>query len=277
MGWATELHLVSLLQKYLTPHPRVTALVRTQLITMDHKDAITEALRRVTNLCHVIDTPYDAFLNHTCLDWHDEELVAQVSPDLPSAMFDLMLGERVRRLLLNRYSDVHVVRACIEAFIDIWVDDLHPHSMGVELWWDGVSADVAPHQPWIFRGLREDRDFERLLESWADDNMHLQDWLRRFERATTLANNYGQEGNSVFSEETAISIMGFAKVRFLSTRLRRRLIHFRPRENCLTTGEGQSSQKSRSGSKRNANSSVCFRPGCLDSPSYSSTTSPSRK
>jgi hypothetical protein len=106
MGWATELHLVSLLEKYLSLYPRVTALVRAQLMTVDHKGAITEALHRVTNLFHVIDTPYDTLLNHTCLEWHDEQLVTQVSPDLPSAMFDLMLGERVRKMLLNRYSDI---------------------------------------------------------------------------------------------------------------------------------------------------------------------------
>jgi hypothetical protein len=216
MGWATELHLVSLLEKYLSLYPRVTALVRAQLMTVDHKGAITEALHRVTNLFHVIDTPYDTLLNHTCLEWHDEQLVTQVSPDLPSAMFDLMLGERVRKMLLNRYSDIHSVRACIEDFIDIWVDDLEPHSKGMELWWDGVSADAAPHERWVSRGLREDRDLETLLKSWGEDNRSLQDWLRRFERTTTLANNWGEDGSWVFSEEAAIHIMAFAKVRFPS-------------------------------------------------------------
>ena len=217
MEWATDLYLVSLLEKYLTPRPQVARFVRAQLITVDQKDSITVALRRVTKAFHTIDTPYDAFLNHTCLDWNNQGLITQVSPDLRSAMFDLMLGDQTRRLLLSRYSDVHAIRGCIEAFIVAWSDELEPHSPPMQLWWDGVSTgttDTTLHKPWVSKGLRGDADFIQLLQGWDDDNKYLQNFLREFERTTTLSNNGGPEGSRVFSEETAMVPMECTQVRY---------------------------------------------------------------
>jgi hypothetical protein len=223
MEWATDLHLVSLLQKYLIPPPRVTDLVHTQLMTVDQKDDIIVALRQVMKLWRMVDTPFDALLNHTCLDWNNEKLVEQVFPSLPSAMFDLMLGDKIRRLLLDQYSDVHSIRDCIETFMRIWSDDLEPRSQPAEIWWDGVRANAVPHKRWVSRSLGEDQDFETLVDSWAHDNKYLQVWLRGFEKTTNLANNWGKGGEQVFSEETAIEVMKFAKVRSPGTPTRKRL------------------------------------------------------
>lgn len=217
MEWATDIYLVSLLEEYLMPRPRIAGFVRTQLMTLGQKDDIAMALRHVTKLWRTTDTPYDALLNHTCLDWNNQGLVTQVSPDLRSAMFDLMLVNQTRRLLLSRYSDVHAIRGCIEAFIVAWSDELEPHSPPMQLWWDGVSTgttDTTLHKPWVSKGLRGDADFIQLLQGWDDDNKYLQNFLREFERTTTLSNNDGPEGSRVFSEETAMVPMECTQVRY---------------------------------------------------------------
>lgn len=217
MEWAPDLYLVSLLEEYLFPVPQTTRLVRAQLMTIDQKDDITMALRQVTKLWRTIDTPYDALLNHSCLDWRDEPLVAQVLPDLRLALFDHVLGDKIRRFLLNRYSDVHTVRAYIEAFIVASVQSLESRVHREDLWWDGVNPNEVPHARWLSGNLRRDHDFYLLLQAWNEDNTHLQNWLDGYERTTILFNNWQKEGSRVFSEKTAIDILNFAKVRSSGT------------------------------------------------------------
>jgi len=235
MEWSTDLHLVSLLQKYLVTPPRVTPLVRGQLKTVDDSDDIEVALCRVTNLCRIVDTPYDALLNHTCLDWSDQWLVAQVSSALPSAMFDLMLGNKARRFLLNGYTDVHNIRRRIQKFVELLVDGGRARPPPVQLWWDGLTEDAVPHGRWISKRLAEDKDFEMLLESWLEDNRALQTWLQQYEETTPLVNNWDQPTGRVFSEEVAIEVMKFAKVGSPSACLGVQLTTvFRPRQHCST-------------------------------------------
>ena len=61
--------------------------------------------------------------------------------------------------------------------------------------------------------MGEDKDFQTLLESWSSDGRHLQGWLQEYERTTLLGNNWGKDEDRVFSEEAAIQVMEFAKVR----------------------------------------------------------------
>ena len=159
MEWAPILHLVSLLETYLLPEPRIASFVRAQLITTDQKDDMTTAIRKAMKLWHDIETPYDALLNHTGLDWKNNSLVTQVLPDLRLAMFDVTLGRKNRQLLLNRYSEVHLARSCIETFITGYSKDLKDRPTEQALWWDGVDALGAPHSHWVPRGVGEDKIF----------------------------------------------------------------------------------------------------------------------
>jgi hypothetical protein len=128
-------------------------------------------------------------------------------------MFNLTLGNAVRRNLLERYSDVHKTRRYIQTFAESWNHLMSPHSRAAKPLWDGVSEGAVPHQPWVSKHLGEDEDLETLLGAWADDNGALQNWLWEYERTTTLANNWGQHENRVFSEEVATQVMLFGKVR----------------------------------------------------------------
>ena len=205
MEWSTDLHLVSLLQKYLFTPPQVTPLVRGQLQTIDESDKIQVALRQVMKLWRTLETPYDELLNHTCLDWRNERLVNLVSSDLPPAMFDLMLGDKFMRPLLNEYTDVHSVRRRIQNFVELLPGD-------AQLWWDGVTEYAVPHRRWVSKSLAQDPDFEGLLDSWLNDNQALQTWLQQYEKTTRLVNNSDQPATRVFSEEVAIEVMKFGKV-----------------------------------------------------------------
>ena len=114
MEWSTDVYLVALLQQYLTPEVSVADFVHEQLITDKQKDELTVAIRQVTKLWRTISTPYDVFLNYTCLDWANEEDVDQIIPMVRRGMFDLMLGDQIRRMLLNQYEEVRNIRSCIE-------------------------------------------------------------------------------------------------------------------------------------------------------------------
>jgi len=235
MEWSTDLHLVSLLQQYLVTPPRVTPFVRGQLKTTEENDNIEAALRQVMKLRRRVETPYDTLLNHTCLDWRNQRLVGLVSQDLPPAMFDLMLGNKARRFLLNAYTDVHNIRRRIQKFVELLLADGVRARPSVQLWWDGVTEDAVPHGRWVSKSLAEDKDFEVLLESWLEDNRALQTWLQQYEETTPLVNNWDQPTGRVFSEEVAIEVMKFAKVGSPSACLGVQLTTvFRPRQHCST-------------------------------------------
>lgn len=212
MEWSTDLYRVSLLQKFVSPKAEVSDLVREQLTTSRQKDDMTVALRQVMKLWRTIDTPYDVFVNYTCLDWDNQQEVYQVLPELRSAMFDLMLGDQVRRLLLNRYSDVYAIRKRIEHFVLSQANNLKTRCNPTKLWWDSATLDVEGNQRWTSKALEEDPDFVELVLSWLGDGENLQGWLRDYEERTRLTNNYLEEKDRVFSESTAAEIMAFAEV-----------------------------------------------------------------
>lgn len=216
MEWSDELYVVSLMEKYVAPEPHVADFVRRQLITQDDTDEITVALRHVTKGWRTLSTPYDTFVNYTCLDWQDQMLVDQVFEELPSAMFDLTLGIRVRSVLLIQYSELHNVRNWIQSFISAWTSEAKPRCTGAELWWDVVRSDVTTHSRWISTSLREHEDFDKVIWSWIQDSEYLQSSLQQYELSTILANNWGKEEGRVISEETAMQVIRFWEVRPLN-------------------------------------------------------------
>ena len=228
MEWATDLHLVSLLQKYLSPPPIVTDLVRGQLMTPNQDNDITMALNWVP-----IGTgnPYEAILDHTCIWWGDQGTPNAVPSDLPTGLFDLMLGDRIRTLLLENYTDTHIIRGCIRHFVNLYDHKTVPRSTPEGLWsdgamqrvshppedwkfwWDGFGEGAIRHERWVSKRLGEDTDLEVLLRAWDHDNETLQNWLGEHEKAVALANSWDQERDWVFSEEEAIKVISFVKVR----------------------------------------------------------------
>jgi len=213
MEWSTDLYHASLLEEYLTPEVWVADFVRDQLITDDQKDAITVAIRQVKKLWRTITAPYDVFVNYTCLDWTKEEDVDEVIPVIRRGMFDLMLGDRMRRMLVNQYEEVQVVRSRFEDFILVHGALLKSRCKEPSLWWDDVGVKKGPLKTWVSRDLAGDSDFTEVVVSWLEDGKRVQNWLRDYEEKGILANNPSLEDERVFSEEMAIEIMKFAKVR----------------------------------------------------------------
>jgi len=212
MEWSTDLHLVSLLQEYVAPEARVADFVREQLTTDGEKDKITLAIRQVKKLYRAIETPFDGFLNYSGLDWNNKEEVDEATLMLRRGMFDLMLGDRIRRMLLNRYKEVRDIRRRFEEFISVHALYMESRCNDLPIWWDAINIGEASVKRWVSKGLAEDEGFTELVLDWLDDGRKLQAWLRDYEGKEMLANNPAQENERVFSEEVAIEIMNFAKV-----------------------------------------------------------------
>jgi hypothetical protein len=207
-----DLYLVSLLQEYVTPEPFVADFVREQLITDEQKDALTVSIRQVTRIWRTISTPYDAFVNYTGLDWRKEGEVDELMPVIRGAMFDLMLGDRVRRMLINRYKEVDAVRRRFEYLISVHKAFVESRCEDMSIWWDRADVDAVPVKRWASSSLAEDGDFAEVVLSWLEDGRKLQNWLREYEQKGVLVNNLTQENEGVFSEEAAVETLGFAKV-----------------------------------------------------------------
>ena len=213
MEWSTDLYHVAQLEEYLVPEVWVADFVRDQLITNDQKDAMTVAICQVTKLWRTITEPYDVFVNYTCLDWTKEQDVDEVFGMIRRGMFDLMLGDRMRRTLVNRYEEVRVVRSRFEDFILFHGALLKSHCKEPSLWWDSIGIKKGPLKAWVSGDLAGDKDFTEVVASWLEDGRRMQNWLRDYEEKGILANNPSLEDERVFSEEMAIEIMKFAKVR----------------------------------------------------------------
>lgn len=212
MEWSLDFLLVSLLQEYLMPETKVADFVRAQLITDDEKDALTVTMRQISNLSRTITTPYDVFVNYSSIDWTDKGEVIRLTPELKREMFDLMLGDRTRRTLLNQYGDVHAIRARFEDFINIYSRHLEVRHDDVPIWWDGFGEDTSSNKQWISKDLAEDHDFARIFAMWVSDGQALQGLVTHFEEDGILINNPEEEDEWVFSETGAGELMKLAKV-----------------------------------------------------------------
>jgi len=73
-----DLHLVLLLQEYVTLEACVAGFVHEQLTMDSQKDMVTVAICQVRKLCWSISTPFDRFLNYSGLDWTKGEEVDKV-------------------------------------------------------------------------------------------------------------------------------------------------------------------------------------------------------
>jgi len=109
-----DLHLVLLLQEYVTLKACMAGFVHEQLTLDSQKDIVTVAICQVRKLCWSISTPFDRFLNYSGLDWTKGEEVDKVVVMLCNRMFDLMLGDQIRRMLLNQYKEVGDIQCWFE-------------------------------------------------------------------------------------------------------------------------------------------------------------------
>lgn len=211
--WSDSLHLVVLLENYVTPKPAVAGYVRRQLLQDEETVKILQALKNERREKSRDDSVYGALLWFSGLEIDarlDLNGDAESNPFV-CALFDLTLGQRVRSFQLSCYSEFHSARAAVESFFHRWDRLMSP---GDVVWWDGVYGHRPDPQDWISARLGRSSVFLAIFESWIADSQSLQTWLESFEATTPVVNNPDGESR-VFSEEAAIQILRFAKVQCL--------------------------------------------------------------
>jgi hypothetical protein len=214
MEWSTLLNHVVLLKIYLGPEPEVASFVRQQLITSNEEARIKEAIQNATAGNAPSESIYGGYLLRTHLDLKKISSSEVGLKELVGVIFDLELGDRVKRLQLNRYSDVHEARKLINDFLWIWKEGpVWSYTKG-SIWWDGIHPIRTPHTRWVSTNLAKDKDFHVVFRRWFHDGNSLQTWLDRLEGSPALVNNVESGHSLVFSAEAASRIMDLAKVRY---------------------------------------------------------------
>lgn len=216
MEWSTALNRVALLNVYLGPEPEVWSFVRNQLLTRNEEERIREAIRKARVGNGTLESIYDGYLLRTHLNIRKISSSEFGLEALVGAMFDLELGDRVKRLQLNRYSDVHAIRELIDHFVSKWRGGMvRSYTVG-SIWWDGINSVRTPHAHWISTNLANDKGFDTVFRRWFDDGNSLQAWLDGLEGSPALVNNPESGHGLVFSAEAASRIMDLAKVIFVN-------------------------------------------------------------
>ena len=223
MEWSTLLNRVTLLSGYIGPEPEVSTLVREQLTTDAERATIRKAVAAVMGGVQKMETPYDIYLRRTNLNIVEIVMDIGIEP-LAEAMFDLNLGDRVKRLQLNRFSDVHEVRECVEWFVSRWRSGMVGGHGGWTIWWDGIDPSFTPHAHWLSKGLEEDPDFYTVFGRWQDESDRLQRWLDDLESSPAVVNNVASGMDTIFSANMALTVMALAGVRCSRTWVEQQLI-----------------------------------------------------
>lgn len=276
MEWSPTLRRVVLLSSYVGPEPQVASFVREQLIAVDERATIVEAILDARAGNWVLKSIYDFLLQRTHLDLKTKLFLDRDGMDnLVEGMFDAALVGRLQALRLNCYSDIHEARSLIERF----VSKCNGGSASAgSLWWDGVHPSRTAHTRWLSTRLEEDKDFELVLTDWLLDGERLQVWLDSCEESPGLVNNRDSLDDHVFATEVATQIMGLAKVRHcVACVITVSHQDDSCREWASTRGEERNSAPSLPGSSMNARHLVYSKQECLDLLNSFSITSPSTK
>lgn len=211
MEWSTLLNRVSLLSSYIGPEAKVSTIVRDQLITASEEATITRAVTAALNGNQEMKTLYDAYLLWTNLDIVEVVGKVGVKP-LVEALFDLNLGDRVKRLKLNSYLDVREAREVVEQFVLKWTRDGAGSRRSGSTWWDGVDPSKISRPRWIPRALEQDPGFYELLRRWHEESDNLQHWLDGLESSPAMVNNGASGMDAVYSANIALKIIELAEV-----------------------------------------------------------------
>ena len=209
MEWSTLLNRVALLSIYIGPEAKVSTIVRDQLITVSKEATITKAVTDALKGVREMKNLYDAYLLWTTLDVAEVAAKVGVKP-LVEALFDLNLGDRVKRLQLNSFSDVREARDLVEQFILKWMGDGGRRSGSP--WWDGIDPSKTSQPRWISTALEQDPGFYEVFRRWQEESDDLQRWLDGHERSPAMANNVASGMDVVYSANMALKTIELAEV-----------------------------------------------------------------
>jgi len=222
MEWSTSLERVVVLKLYLGPEPEVASFVREQLITDEEEAAVRRSINNVAKGEASPESVYGEYLTRSSLNV--KRVLLEVGmKSLAGAVFDLNLGDLVRRMQLSRFSEVHEARELVEGFVWKWRGGpVGTYSMG-SIWWDGIDDLPTEHEWWTSVDLERDPDFLAVLRRWLEDNDGLQSWLDNLGESPALVNNGGSGEGPVFSACVAFQVVGLAEVRSVLTEGRKYL------------------------------------------------------
>lgn len=220
--WPQDFHLSALLDEYASPKPEVAGFVRHQMLhnreSMDIDQAVDDQLEGESRKTGY----YTRWLLHSGLDFDNPgpSLTEAITGGLVyRALFDLMLGQRVKTYQLDRYREVYAARVLVEGVFDECGEDISPDFSIYYIWWEGAISPILPREPWVSPRFRDHPGFLKAFETWLEDGRRLQDWLEDFSAKTVLVNNPEATTDRVFSETVAIEVLKWAKVGHLMTRL----------------------------------------------------------
>ena len=213
MEWSTLLNRVALLSIYIGPEAKVSTIVRDQLITVSEEATITKAVMAALEGVREMKNLYDAYLLWTTLDI--VEVVAKVGvKPLVEALFDLNLGDRVKRLQLNGFPDAREARELVERFVLKWTRDGVGSRRSGSTWWDGVDPSTTSQPRWISTALEQDPSFYEVFRRWQEESDDLQRWLDGLERSPAIVNNGASGMDAVYSANMALKIIELAEVTY---------------------------------------------------------------
>lgn len=216
MACSTDFYLLVLLDAYVGPTPSTADFVRKELLCDEQLEDIRSSIYDRIGRPGYTNGLYRAWLNHSGLDFENKSstLIRFIEKGiLQHALFDLMLGRRVKSLQLGYYSEVHQLRNLVGELVGECSDSLGGIQLN-KLWWDGIDPLSTAHRPWVSPELRRDPGFIQILESWLSDSEWLQKWLDDFEAEAPVVNDPSSP-DRIFSEKVATIVLGFAMVRSL--------------------------------------------------------------
>ena len=213
--WPPDFHLAALLDAYVGPKPVVPGYVRDQMLDSAEHAELSEAIEDKLEGGGRTTGNYHRWLSHSGLDFEnqgDALLEAIESGQVHRALFDLMLGQRVKTLQLIHYKEVRTARALVEGFLDDFEEETSREFSTSYVWWEGLTPLHPPHDPWVSPALRNHPFFLPVFESWIKDSEYLQVWLEDFTAKTPLVNNPEATADRVFSHTVAAEVLNWAKV-----------------------------------------------------------------
>ena len=208
--------MVALLDLYLGPLSQVTELVRRQLLREAEAESIRQAIEDAVKETGAPETSHSICLSHSGLDFAVRSgalVLLVVTGQLHRALFDLTLDQRVRSPKMSQYTEVHDAREMFRWFF-VEFKGFTTRGADEELWWDGISAEHTPHEPWLAQQLRDHDELLPILDSWLNDSNWLQLWLDCQLEESMMVNNPRSE-HPVISYSSAVATLNFAKVRSL--------------------------------------------------------------
>lgn len=238
-------------------------LVRKQLLKTEEEDRIFEAIRAKIDGKALTGNMYFTWMSYSGLNFKEPTaaLLSLVNRRvIHRSLFDIQLGQTVKSVILNRYTEVRDARLTIEEFLCNEAKFVSASAL-FEIWWDRLGLLETNYTSWAPWEVKNEPKFATLVEVWLEDSDSVQRCLDFFESTKIFTNNPLGLSHPVISEKNALKLIGFAKVRCLNNPIH--VDHlltplFRSKLMCWIGGDGRTFNTCRPSSRSRASWLACF-------------------